>query len=1112
MINFIHLHVHSHFSKGWGIGSIEELCQCARAYHMDRFALTDTNGLYGLVFFVQSAMEMGIKPIVGSEIVCDNHRAVLLVRGHEGYANLCRIISDRHCHEDFDLIQSLRQRRNGLIIFSDDFRLLKVLKKDALEDLYVEMSPGYSMHSCYAFSRESGIPPLATNRVYLVHKDQCPLHRILRAVALNSKLSRLTPNDTCREHGFFNSSQAMIDQFPHAPQAIHNTAKVADQCMINWDFSGVIFPSFQEMSDREAFDRLYQATLEGCKWRYGEITPVVRERIDHEMRIIREKNFAHYFLVVADITKKAQRSCGRGSAAASIVSYALGITHVDPIKHHLFFERFLNPGRVDPPDIDVDFAWDEREQVIDYVFARHGNQRAAMVANHNTYGARSAVREVAKVFGLTDAEIGRVTDRIGFGWRLKKTWKELKTHPKMRDVEFKEPWDDILAAAVQLEDHLNHLSVHCGGLVVVPDEIRRYCPVEISANGAQVLQWEKDSVEEAGLVKIDILGNRSLAVIRDALALVEKNYGIRIDYATWDPIQDPDTVEIFYQGDTFGVFYFESPATRQVLTKVASGLTLDTYRTLDHFHLNVVVTSIIRPASNQSIRTWVSRLHGQAWDAPHPLLRPVLEETLGVMVFQEQLSQAAICMAGFDAAEADMLRKVVSKKHREKKLKDFHTRFIKGASERGVTTEVIEDVWQMMMGFDGYSFCKPHSASYTLVAYKSAFLRAHYPAEFMASVISNGGGYYSTFGYISEAKRMGLRVLPPDINLSEVKYMGKDRDIRVGLMQLKELSHEAKEVIVFDRSRNGPFLSLDDFLRRIGHHMHFQDVRILIKAGCFDSINQGIDRPGLVWKALRFFDTHAQTLPPRRLCRNEKQVILQQKNQDLRPNEQCHALQDPESRHAKPFQKYLFNSHKDSPPMEPLPFLSNNFPSISPSSGGKSSSLLPSPGGRNAPFLPSPSGRGWERGLNEKPPYPKHIMLKHESETLGFILSMHPLELYQDILKELNLIHAKDLDKHVGKYITIIGWLVTGKTVLTKAGDPMKFISFEDTTGIYEAVFFPKVYNRYCHMLNASRPYLIKGRVEKDFGSVNVNVNWVEFLDRHKKNKDYRNLKITAKP
>ncbi len=1009
-MNFVHLNVHSHYSRGWGMGSIEELCRSAKEQGMDRLAMTDINGLYGLIYFIHTAREVGIQPIVGSELTADEHRAVLLVRNHEGYANLCRIISDRQCHQDFDLIRSLRERREGLIIFSDDFTLLKALKRDSEEGLFVEMSPGYNMAGCYAFSRKSSIPPLGTNRVYLIREDQFPLHRILRAVALNSKLSRLRCEDTCREHNFLNAPQPMIDQFPHAPRAILNTLEVAERCLMGWDFDRTIFPCFEQMTDREAYETLYRATLEGCRRRYGKLTQEIKERIAYEMKIIREKNFAHYFLVVADITRKTPRSCGRGSAAASIVSYALGITHVDPIKHHLFFERFLNPGRMDPPDIDVDFAWDERDQVIDYIFAKYGNQRTAMVANHNTYGARSAIREVAKVFGLTEAEISRVTSKIGFGRRLKNIWRKLAEHPRMRGIEFKKPWDEILHAAVQLEDYLNHLSVHCGGLVIVPDEIRRYCPVEISASGVQVLQWEKDSVEEAGLVKIDILGNRSLAVIRDALDLVEKNYGQHIDYASWNPINDPKTVEIFYQGDTFGVFYFESPATRQVLKKVSSGFTFEQYSRLDHFHLNVVVTSIIRPASNQSIHTWVSRLHGQPWDTAHPFLRPVLEETLGVMVFQEQLSQAAIHLAGFNPAEADTLRKVVSKKHKEKKLRGFYARFVLGACERGVSMEVIEDVWHMMMGFDGYSFCKPHSASYTLVAYKSAYLRAHYPAEFMASVISNGGGYYSTFGYLSEARRMGLKILPPDINQSETKYTGKNREIQVGLMQLKALSQEGRELIIHERYKNGPFTGFEDFLLRVGRYLHLQDVRILIKAGCFDSIACGINRPSLMWQALRFFG----------------------------------------------------RKHQE----EKLPTLFST------------------------PTILSPL---------KQPPYPKSLMLKHELETLGLLLSLHPLERYESILKGLDFVRARDLRAHIGKRVTTIGWLVTGKTVHTKDGEPMKFVSFEDTTGLYETVFFPEVYNQFCHILNEMRPYILKGKVEEDFGSITLTVSWIGFLDKYKR-------------
>ena len=1005
---FVHLNVHSHYSRGWGVGTIEALCRTARELGMESLALTDTNGLYGLIFFVQEAVRAGIRPIVGSELLSDERRAVLLVKNSRGYANLSRIVSDRCCHRDFDLIRAIRQRREGLIVFSDDFRLLKALRQDGPDDLFVEMSPGFQMARCYAFSRRTGIPPVATNRVYLVRKDQFRLHLILRAIFLKTRISRLTGADTCRAHNFLTGPSAMADQFPHAPAAVANTLRIAQSCFVDWAFDRRIFPDFEQMDDNEAFDRLYRDTLEGCRKRYGEITPAVRKRITREMRVIRDKRFAHYFLLVADITKKARLSCGRGSAAASIVSYALGITHVDPIRHHLFFERFLNPGRMDPPDIDVDFAWDERDRVIDYAFAKYGNRRAAMVANHNTFGARSAIREVAKVFGLSDREIGRVTRRIGFGCRLRDVWQELPHDPKMRGLAFRKPWNEILRTAAALEGCFNHLATHCGGLVVVPDEVRRYCPVEISPAGHQVLQWEKDSVEDSGLVKIDILGNRTLAVIRDTLALVKKNYGRRIDYADLNPVDDPETIRVFYNGDTFGVFYFESPATRQVLHKVRAGFRFEEYRRMDHFHINVVVTSIIRPGSNPGVNTWISRLHGRHWDPLHPLLQPVLEETLGVMVFQEQLSLAAIHMAGFSPGEADSLRKVISKKHREKKLPDFYARFVRGARENGVNPDTIETVWQMMMGFDGYSFCKPHSASYTLVAYKSAYLRAHYPAEFMASVISNGGGYYSCFGYLSEAKRMGLTVLTPDINRSDIPYTGIGREIRIGFMQIKGLSQEAGEAIVRERERNGPFVSFRDFLRRTASHVPFQDVRVLIKAGCFDAICTDDTRAGLMWQALAFFHRKKEQRTPT-----------------------------------------LFD--------------------------------------RTHP--PAPLRTRVRYG------YPKDLMLKQEIETLGFPVSVHPLDFYREI-RPVDYVRAGDLHKHVGRTVTIIGWLITGKTIRTRAGDPMKFISFEDTTGLYETVFFPAVYRRYGHMLSEPRACILKGKVSEDAGAVCVVVNHVRFPDR----------------
>jgi len=1020
---FVHLNVHSHYSKGWGMGTIDDLLRTAKGLGLDRLALTDTNGLYGMAPFVQKAREMGIRPMVGSELTADGRRAVVVVKTQPGYARLCRLLSARHCDAGFDLVKALREMREGLIIFSDDVPLLKALKRDSATDLYVEMSPGYQMATCYAFSRKSGIPPLATQRVYLLDESQFPLHRILRAVSLNTKLSRLRGEDTCRSHDVLMPLDRMIDQFPHAPEALRNTVKVADAAFADWDFDRTVFPRFEEMDDDAAFDRLYQKTLAGCRARYGAISPDVRKRVDHEMRIIRAKKFAHYFLVVDHITKKARRSCGRGSAAASIVAYALGITHVDPIKHRLFFERFLNPQRMDPPDIDIDFAWDERDQIIDALFAAYGNRRTAMVANHNCFGARAAIRAVAKVFGLTDQEIGQVTDHIRFRQRLGPDGRGLAQHPEMRGVPFKKPWDEILAAAARLEHHFNHLSTHCGGVVVVPDDIRRYCPVEISNQGLQVLQWEKDSVEASGLVKIDILGNRSLAVIRDALSQVEKNHGTRIEYANLNPLSDPDTVRIFYEGDTFGIFYFESPATRQVLTQVGSGFSFEEYLGQDHFSLNVIVTSIIRPASNPHIHDWVSRLRGAPWRPAHPLLEPVLRETLGVMVFQEQLSQAAIHLAGFDPAEADILRKTVSKKDKEKKLRDFHARFVHGARSRGVSLKVIEKVWEMMMGFDGYSFCKPHSASYTLVAYKSAYLRAHYPAEFMAAVISNGGGYYSTLSYISEARRMGLGVLPPHVNESEIPYTGKGSRIRMGFMQLKGLSQEGQAAIIHERTRNGPFHSFQVFLKRMGPHLCLKDVKALIKGGCFDSLHRADQRAELMWAGLAFFGGRNAQRPAG-----------------------------------------LFDGSDAS---EPATYGSDHIPTSQASYRHSSARLAP---------------------------YPPSLLLKQEMESFGFVLSVHPLALYDRSLKTIPHIRATDLGRHIGKRVTTVGRRVTGKRVRTKTGDPMTFMTFEDVSGIYETVFFPKTYHRFCHLLNTTRPYVLKGRVGAAFNAITLTVEEVKVM------------------
>ena len=688
------------------------------------------------------------------------------------------------------------------------------------------------MHQALAFSRHTNVPPVATSRVHFLNPKEFPLHQTLRAIALNTTLSQLPQDACCAPHHWLMPLDSLQVHFPHAPHAISNTLKIAEACYTEWSFNTTIFPNFRQLSDAHAFIRLQEKTYAGAQWRYGQPSSAVIERIEHELTVIREKGYAHYFLVVDEIVRQAPRTCGRGSAAASIVSYCLGITHVDPIHHNLFFERFLNPGRHDPPDIDIDFPWDERDRIVDFVFTRYGSRQAGMVANHNTLALRAAIREVAKVYGMPPAEMRQVS--------------QLLIRQPSSLAALRKPWPDILSRAHQLQGRLQHLSVHCGGMVIVPDDLRRYVPIEVAAKGVPVIQWEKDQTEEAGLVKIDILGNRSLAVIRDALAAIAEHTGNHIDYATWDPLSDPATQTLIQHGNTIGCFYIESPATRLLLKKLWIGMPPQQRAQADVFEYLVIVSSLIRPAANRFIQEFVRRAHGRAYRPLHSLVEDVLAETHGIMVYQEDVTKVAMGLAGFSAEEGDQLRKILSKKHKHRQLQDYRQQFFDGAQAQGVELHTIQAVWEMIMSFVGYSFCKPHSASYAQVSFKSAYLRAHYPAEFMAAVISNQGGFYSTFAYLSEARRMGLTILPLDINTSEWAYYGIERTLHLGFMQLKGLEYAFVTQFLEERQRHGPYQSFQDFLTRLNPEP--AQTRLLVLSGCFDAIAGEVTQPGLLWR------------------------------------------------------------------------------------------------------------------------------------------------------------------------------------------------------------------------------------------------------------------------
>jgi error-prone DNA polymerase len=991
---FTHLHVHSNFSFCRGASRIEDLVDAALARGMSAMALTDINGVYGLIWFLQYAAERGLRPIVGAELRTATERAALLARNRNGYETLCNIISRRQFEPDFCLSRALASHRENLVVLSDSLPLLEALgKQNGTGQLYVELNDPKAESPLLSFSRKSGIPPVATNDVYFVDPSDLPLHRLLRAIDLNTSLSRIPPGELVSEDHWLKPEDVMARRYPHITKALENTERIAADCSSDLDIGGLVFPSFKGPDGLDAFECLREECYRGAERRYGELSDSVLKRLEHELKIIKDKGFATYFLIVQDIVRQSTRTCGRGSAAASIVAYCLGITHVEPVTHNLFFERFLNEGRSDPPDIDIDFPWDERDGIFDYVFRKYGASRAAMISNHVGFRPRAATREIAKVYGIPEQEIKSVTQRMSYYWSLHHLEDRIHRDPMYKDVELKDPWPEIIHLAAKLKGFPRYMSVHCGGVVVVPDRIDRYVPVQPAPKGVPIIQWEKDQAEDAGLIKIDLLGNRSLAVIRDALAAVQENYGTEIDYDLWDPTTDARTQDLFRKGDTVGVFYTESPAMRQLQQKCRTG---------DFDHL-VIHSSIIRPAANKYIREYVRRLRGGSYQSLHPMLDEVLSETYGIMVYQEDVSRIAMAMAGFSASDADLLRKILSKKRAGKKLEDYKEKFYTGAAERGVSRKIIDEVWEMIMSFSGYSFCKPHSASYALLSYKSGYLRAHYPAEFIAAVLSNQGGYYSAFAYVSEARRMGLKVLLPDINESRRAYWGQDGTVRVGLMQLKGLRESALEAILEERKKR-PFVSCEDFLCRVD--IDISDVKILIKSGTFDGISKGATRPEMIWQALAWNETRASR---------------------------------------RPVARSLF---QDIPQVVP-------------------------------PRVPQYSAR---------------TVLEHELETLDFLISRHPLTLYSERLSKMKYVRGIDLPKYVGKRITTVGWWVTGKLVTTKDDDPMEFISFEDTSALYETVFFPEAYARFCHILNRSRPYVLTGVVGEEFGVCTLAVDSVRLL------------------
>ncbi|PIE90447.1 MAG: DNA polymerase III subunit alpha [Acidobacteria bacterium] len=847
MTHYHHLYIQSHFSLMWGTASLEQLARRLKEDQQTAFPLTDRNGLYGLVQHIQICQSSGLRPIIGCELFRETvfppsqrsfkrtlegtpppDQTLCLVKSKPGYRNLCRMLTDLSFQPRRALWELLRDRLEGLILITQTPSILAFHRDGA--EVYIDLALG-RMARAVELHEQWNLPMVATVHAALPQTQDMQRHLVLRAIDTNSKLSQRHLFQHAAAENVLCSRAHAQARFAAFPEAVRRTGSILDSCEYVPATGKLIFPSNTHGKNAQILRR---KAYDGALRRLGSVQRETRERLEFELTLIRKKNFESPFLIAEDVVHHFPITCGRGSAAASLVAYCLGITHVNPLTHHLFFERFLNEGRKDPPDIDIDFPWDQRNQVRDYLWKKYGRNRIAMVANTNHLQFDGALREVAKVFGFGSHEVTHFTRTLH---RLKRGLYQ----PRFTPV-----WQKVVKWARMLEGSPRCLGVHCGGVVITPQDISFYAPLLDMPIGYPTLPWDKDDVEAYGFIKLDFLGNRSLAVIRDTLQSVSRSKHKKQKelpaYDQLNPIDDPNTQRLIAAGRTIGCFYIESPATRQLLQKAGHG----DYETL------VAISSIIRPAANAVTEKWVKR-HRRFkkglppdWDPVHPLFEEVLRETHGLMVYQEDVTRTAMALAGFDAFEGNLLRKIMSKKAPEK-LTALKEKFIRGCKQNRLTQNQIDTVWSMIESFSGYSFCKPHSASYALVSFKSAYLKLNYPEHFLAAVLANYGGYYSTYTYLSYARRLGIPVRLPDINWSQKSFSASKRCILIGFDQIKGLKESSIQMILKARS-SGFFKDLNGFLARVP--LPRKELRKLILIGCFDEIEPGRTRSSLMLHAL----------------------------------------------------------------------------------------------------------------------------------------------------------------------------------------------------------------------------------------------------------------------
>ncbi|MGI1691447.1 DNA polymerase III subunit alpha [Thermoanaerobacter uzonensis] len=890
---FVHLHVHSEYSLLDGSCRIKDLIAKTKELNMKAIAITDHGVMYGVIDFYKEAVAQGIKPIIGCEIYVaprsmqnreygidnENYHLVLLAKDMVGYKNLMKIVTvasiEGFYYKPRVDREFLKQHSEGLIaltaclagevpsyILRGEYEKAKeaALFYDSVfgrGNFYLELQDHGILEQqkvnkeLIRLSKETGIPLVATNDVHYLEKKDAKAHEVLLCIQTGKTIDDEDRMSFPTDEFYLKSPQEMENLFSCCKEVIENTEKIADMCNVEFEFNKTKLPKYDLPKGVDSYEYLRKLCYEGLYKRYKNPSKEVIERLDYELSVIKQMGYVDYFLIVWDFIKFAKDNGimtgpGRGSAAGSLVAYTLGITNIDPIKYNLLFERFLNPERVSMPDIDSDFCYERRQEVIDYVVEKYGKDNVAQIITFGTMAARAVIRDVGRALNYPYAEVDVIAKMIPFelGMTIDKA---LSLNPELKArYENEEKVKQLIDISRSLEGLPRHASTHAAGVVISKEPLVNYVPLQKNEDSI-VTQFPMTTLEELGLLKMDFLGLRTLTVIRDTIEMVKKNKGVTIDFDSME-YDDPKVYELISKGETEGVFQLESPGMKQFMTELKP-------KNLEDIIAGI---SLYRPGPMDQIpRYLANRNHPESIVYDHPLLKPILDVTYGCMVYQEQVMQIVRDVAGYSLGRSDLVRRAMAKKKMdvmEQERKNFiygivdeeGNVIVPGALRNGLDEATANKLFDEMLDFANYAFNKSHAAAYAVIAYQTAYLKRYYPGEFMAALLNSFVDNLDKIAfYVQVCKKMGIKVLPPDINESNSYFTVAEDKIRFGLSAVKNVGLNMTMEIVSERERNGKFKSVIDFFERMqDSQLNKKAVESLIKAGAFSSF--GVRRSQLL--------------------------------------------------------------------------------------------------------------------------------------------------------------------------------------------------------------------------------------------------------------------------